>query len=986
MNSVLRGIEMSDHPPEMKAQILAHFLPMVHNQIARDPAEVPQLLSLASRWVVSPQAEIFSNAGHKLVVMFATSFPGAFTSEWFDALASSVGNAADPSRYLCSIEAILSLLALVLNSLLKRSDNTLPYDKLCSHIMRTISPLLPVQHKFSPRLRALIACTLSSVLPYIIHCKDVGKSKEFQLHEALMFPLLKVPVQWLNSRAIVSAGALLMQRCQPTISLHHGRSLFVGEIVNLCKVVWACGNASGDVLLQRVMTTTQCTLDTLCGKYDGQTVTPATTNILETDAYAGIPSTDPLSLLVGTLPVSIVPLCSDRLAQSAFSYHSSELECMLRRMSTWEFLQQPHPSAAIGLWFEAVVYAMCASGRYEVLVHVGKQVISNLVKKLTIRNPKTGVRRNGVWGALERLIVGHPDPSVFYSVVPILCDLLDGWRKKPPPAPVGPDEILSTEHDFCARVLALVQVLIALNNNSSNGVSSGGQSIKDMMRELENLWHEVSLATNCCPQSAVQLLQICRRGAWPAAEGTMVVALEHFTNSLKDRTYALATPNSQILTWCSMSVIRPALPLRPGPGLPNLGNTCYMNSVMQTLFHTDAFRELLLRGDGGDIATAKSNPKLLFALKRLFTFMTLSMRRSLIGDPVITHFRSSLRDEVYRGHQQQDAAEFTKYLLNELADTCALQKAVDLYGGELTTKVRCRRCSAVSVSQPERFMELSLSLEKSNHGDGNRLTIETLLEQFHHVEVLKGANRYRCASESCQNQLVDLAERVTHVSKFPSHLVLSLKRFYYDRKTGRVAKLMHDVEFSRELFVSDPEPNAVPGSNVGYSLYGAIMHIGKNASSGHYVAYVTHSSEARFMVDGGGYDSDDSVWWRCDDESVTPLSSGDWLSLGGKWGKRARQSNSSTVYMLLYKRHEEDVIQMDIDKTEDDVSPHLRDEGKEKLRQEGAATCSQSKNKKQVYFQANAMSVPAEMSENCKYDNVQYMLTQVKNNLKLSAK
>jgi hypothetical protein len=278
------------------------------------------------------------------------------------------------------------------------------------------------------------------------------------------------------------------------------------------------------------------------------------------------------------------------------------------------------------------------------------------------------------------------------------------------------------------------------------------------------------------------------------------------------------------------------------------------------------------------------------------------------------------------------------------------------------------------VSNPERFMELSLSLDgggtggtgnNENSDTGGRLSISELLRRFHRPEVLEGSNRYRCASEACQGQLVDRAERVTAVSKYPSHLVLSLKRFYYSRESGGVAKIMDDVAFPRTLSVPDPDPvAAAAGSKLRFSLYGAIMHIGSNASSGHYVAYATHSSEARFYSGGDGYGNGEDVWWRCDDRVVTPLAADDWLKAGGVWGKSWRRRNKSTVYMLLYKRHvgaNGDAVGMDVDTCEDGAEVGSGKSGK-------SGTSVQ-------YFQANAMSVPPKMSEECKMDNVEFMLS-----------
>ena len=71
--------------------------------------------------------------------------------------------------------------------------------------------------------------------------------------------------------------------------------------------------------------------------------------------------------------------------------------------------------------------------------------------------------------------------------------------------------------------------------------------------------------------------------------------------------HTTATPDSQILTWTSTGSIRPPLLQLPGPGLMNVGNTCYANSVLQVLFHTDDFRVLILLSRLLDFCLKKLN-------------------------------------------------------------------------------------------------------------------------------------------------------------------------------------------------------------------------------------------------------------------------------------------------------------------------------------------------------------------------------------------
>jgi hypothetical protein len=100
-------------------------------------------------------------------------------------------------------------------------------------------------------------------------------------------------------------------------------------------------------------------------------------------------------------------------------------------------------------------------------------------------------------------------------------------------------------------------------------------------------------------------------------------------------------------------------------GLRNLGSTCYMNSVLQQLFHTPAFRYLVLTGKFDDNEAHK-------AIQVLFSEMICSQRR----------FADTERfAKVWKGwgnmpvnvREQQDANEFLQIFLDRFpAEMCSI--------------------------------------------------------------------------------------------------------------------------------------------------------------------------------------------------------------------------------------------------------------------------------------------------------------------------
>ncbi|KAF7237935.1 Ubiquitin carboxyl-terminal hydrolase 38 [Varanus komodoensis] len=158
-------------------------------------------------------------------------------------------------------------------------------------------------------------------------------------------------------------------------------------------------------------------------------------------------------------------------------------------------------------------------------------------------------------------------------------------------------------------------------------------------------------------------------------------------------------------------------------GLINLGNTCYMNSIIQALFMASDFRRSVL-----NLAENNSQP-LMAKLQWLFAFLEHSQRPAISPE---SFFSASWPPWFTRG-AQQDCSEYLKYLLDRLHEeertgrriyqklkestpmpqaerqNAANKTLVEkMFGGKIKTKIRCLKCLKVS-SREEPFTDLSLA-------------------------------------------------------------------------------------------------------------------------------------------------------------------------------------------------------------------------------------------------------------------------------------
>ena len=292
-------------------------------------------------------------------------------------------------------------------------------------------------------------------------------------------------------------------------------------------------------------------------------------------------------------------------------------------------------------------------------------------------------------------------------------------------------------------------------------------------------------------------------------------------------------------------------------GLRNLGNTCFMNAVLQSLNNIDAFAVQIAgvpesafpgvaSSSSSCVRTRRSVPEQLWLASELRK--TLAALQSAGSGPISPDALFSVVWKLvprFRGFQQQDAHEFLRCILERLGlelgllcSSSADSLVTRLFQGHLSSRVTCRRCHHSSWKL-DPFLDLSLDIPR---GSGPRqsqpgITLDECLERFFAPEDLEGREQALC--ELCGAKTPSTKQ--FFLRRVPSVLCVHLKRFRWER--GR-EKLDDHVAFpvdgeglSLRRFVL-PEGLVSPSDDPAhFRLAAVVVHHGAGPASGHYTAY-----------------------------------------------------------------------------------------------------------------------------------------------------
>jgi ubiquitin carboxyl-terminal hydrolase 2 len=428
---------------------------------------------------------------------------------------------------------------------------------------------------------------------------------------------------------------------------------------------------------------------------------------------------------------------------------------------------------------------------------------------------------------------------------------------------------------------------ISYNNNNYSRPESATQRYADEPHQRPNYSDPVAVYS---PASASSVTRSRATEAIPAARDRSLYSPVPVASSPQLPLRESRAPDQNDILYSRRLVVQRTslprfIPLTSPLGLPNLGNTCYLNSVLQCVLRLRSFIEELWREQ---TAPTPRRAPVVEATVQLAQESSPSQRRTIVSS-----IKSLMgkRNSEFASYDQADAHELLRTFLfalheelNRRTHPVAYEELKDIpgedaretqyrwathhkrrddsivydyFGGIVKASTTCKFCKHCSLAF-DPFLDLSLPFPRTTSARGDDNQVLDMLLGFLQEEDIDTIQAWKCG----QCKTVRSAIRKQEFLQYPKILVLHLKRF-----NSRGVKVEANALYSERLVIFSAT----------FMLKAVVCHSG-SALSGHYTAYVCSGSR----VD----------WSYCSDNIIQSSTTREVLGA------------SSTVFMLFYELYD----------------------------------------------------------------------------------
>ncbi|EPS70293.1 hypothetical protein M569_04467, partial [Genlisea aurea] len=344
-------------------------------------------------------------------------------------------------------------------------------------------------------------------------------------------------------------------------------------------------------------------------------------------------------------------------------------------------------------------------------------------------------------------------------------------------------------------------------------------------------------------------------------------------------------------------------------GLKNQGATCYINSLLQTLYHIPYFRKAVYHMP----TTENDNPTGSIPLALQSLFYKLQYHDTSVATKELT---KSFGWDTSDSFMQHDVQELNRVLCEKLEDkmkgTVVEGTIQQLFEGHHMNYIECLNVDFKSTRK-ESFYDLQLDVKGCKD-------VYASFDKYVEVEPLEGDNKYHAEEHGLQD-----AKKGVLFIDLPPLLQLQLKRFEYDFMRDTMVKINDRYEFPLELDLDRDDrkylsPEADRSVRNLYLLHSVLVHSG-GVHGGHYYAFIRPTlSDQWYKFDDERVSKEDvkrALEEQYGGEDELPQTNPGYNNAPFKFTKY------SNAYMLVYIRvSDKDKIICDVD--EKDIAEHLQ--------------------------------------------------------------
>ncbi|QID83412.1 ubiquitin-specific protease doa4 [Saccharomyces pastorianus] len=323
-------------------------------------------------------------------------------------------------------------------------------------------------------------------------------------------------------------------------------------------------------------------------------------------------------------------------------------------------------------------------------------------------------------------------------------------------------------------------------------------------------------------------------------------------------------------------------------GLENLGNSCYMNCIIQCILGTHELTQIFLDDSYAKHININSKLGSKGILAKYFARLVHLMYKKQVDSskkdsisPIKFKLACGSVNSLFKTASQQDCQEFCQFLLDGLHEdlnqcgsnpplkelsqeaetrrerlslriassiewerflTTDFSVIVDLFQGQYASRLKCKTCNHTSTTyQP--FTVLSIPIPRKN--SQNKITIEDCFKEFTKCENLEIDEQWLCPH--CKSRQPSTKQLT--ITRLPRNLIIHLKRFdNFLNKNNDFVKYPFLLDLT-PFWANDFDGVFPPGVNddelpirgqippFKYELYGVACHFG-TLYGGHYTSYV----------------------------------------------------------------------------------------------------------------------------------------------------